>query len=42
MTLPVAPIRERLYADPEGKFIHNAVLDECRKHGEKTAIVDTS
>jgi acyl-CoA synthetase (AMP-forming)/AMP-acid ligase II len=31
-----------LYADPEGKFLHNVVLDSCNKYGEKTAIVDTS
>ena len=42
MTLPVAPIRQHLYADPEGKFIHNVVLEACRRYGEKTAIVDTS
>ena len=42
MTLPVAPTRTCLYADPEGKFVHKEVLDACRKHGEKTAIVDTS
>jgi acyl-CoA synthetase (AMP-forming)/AMP-acid ligase II len=42
MTLPATAIRYRLYDDPEGKFVHNVVLDSCRKHGEKTAIVDTS
>src|SRR5215469_1550692 len=42
MTLIAAPARTRLYADPEGKFVHNVVLEECRKRGEKTAIVDTS
>jgi len=34
--------RTRLYADPDGKFIHDVVLASCRQHGEKTAIVDTS
>ena len=42
MTLPTAPIRTGLFADPEGKFIHDVVLDSCRKHGDKIAIVDTS
>ena len=42
MTLPKAPLRTGLYANPEGKFIHNVVLDACRKHGDKIAIVDTS
>src|SRR5271165_6424869 len=35
-------IRTQLYDDPEGKFVHTAVLDSCRKHGGKIAIVDTS
>ncbi len=35
-------IRTRLYDDPEGKFVHAAVLDSCRKNGAKVAIVDTS
>jgi acyl-CoA synthetase (AMP-forming)/AMP-acid ligase II len=42
MTLRTAPLRTELYADPEGKFVHNVVLDSCRKHGEKIAIVDMS
>lgn len=42
MTLPIAQVRTGLYADPEDKFIHNVILDSCRRHGEKTAIVDTS
>jgi long-chain acyl-CoA synthetase len=42
MTLRVAPLRTRLFDDPEGKFVHNVVLDSCRKYGDKTAIVDTS
>jgi long-chain acyl-CoA synthetase len=42
MNPPPAPIRTGLYADPEGKFVHDVVLDSCRKYGEKTAIIDTS
>src|SRR5450755_2157374 len=42
MTLPKVPVRTGLYADPEGKFVHNVVLEACRQHGGKTAIVDTS
>lgn len=42
MTRPTAPLRTHLYADPEGQFLHNVILDSCRRHGEKTAIVDTS
>jgi len=42
MTLPIAPVRTHLYADPEGKFVHNVILDSCRQYGDKLAIVDTS
>src|SRR5215471_1870362 len=41
-TLPKVPVRTGLYADPEGKFLHNVVLDACQKYSDKTAIVDTS
>jgi acyl-CoA synthetase (AMP-forming)/AMP-acid ligase II len=41
-TLPKAPVRTGLYADPEGKFLHNVVLEACQKYSDKTAIVDTS
>jgi hypothetical protein len=34
--------RTRLSADPEGKFVHNVVLDCCRRHASKVAIIDTS
>ena len=34
--------RTRLYDDPDGKFIHEAVLASCRLRGEKIAIVDMS
>jgi acyl-CoA synthetase (AMP-forming)/AMP-acid ligase II len=35
-------LRTRLFADPEGKFVHDVVLDSCRHHAEKIAIIDTS
>jgi long-chain acyl-CoA synthetase len=35
-------LRDRLYADPEGLFLHDVILASCRRQGEKTAIVDTS
>src|SRR2546430_8129368 len=35
-------LRTQLYADPHNLFLHDLVLDSCRRHGEKTAIMDTS
>jgi len=35
-------LRTRLYADPSGCFIHNVVLDSCRRFAARTALVDTS
>jgi len=35
-------MRTRLFADPEGKFVPDAVLDSCRRHAGKTAIIDVS
>ncbi len=35
-------LRTKLYADPHNVFMHDAVLASCRKHPEKTALVDTS
>jgi acyl-CoA synthetase (AMP-forming)/AMP-acid ligase II len=35
-------LRTQLYADPEGQFVHNVILDSCRRHGHKTALIDTS
>jgi len=35
-------LRTRLFADPEGKFVHEVVLESCRRYGEKTAIIDAS
>ncbi len=34
--------RSTLYADPSGRFLHDLVLEACRKFPQKTAIVDTS
>jgi long-chain acyl-CoA synthetase len=35
-------LRTALYADPGNVFMHDAVLASCRRHPEKTALVDTS
>jgi acyl-CoA synthetase (AMP-forming)/AMP-acid ligase II len=35
-------LRTQLYADPNDVFVHDAVLASCRRHREKTALVDTS
>jgi len=35
-------LRTQLYADPQNVFVHDAVLASCRKHPQKTALVDTS
>jgi long-chain acyl-CoA synthetase len=42
MTPSVAGPRTQLFDDPEGKFVHDVVLDSCRRHGAKIAIIDTS
>ncbi len=34
--------RTELYADPGGLFLHNLVLESCRRNPSKTAIVDAS
>jgi long-chain acyl-CoA synthetase len=34
--------RTELYANPRGLFLHDLVLDSCRRHPNKTAVVDTS
>ncbi len=34
--------RTELYADPYGQFLHQVVLNSCRRHGPKTALVDAS
>ena len=35
-------LRTRLYAAPEGRFLHDVILESCRRAPEKTAVVDTS
>jgi acyl-CoA synthetase (AMP-forming)/AMP-acid ligase II len=42
MASPVELPRTRLFADPEGKFVHDAVLESCRRNASKLAIVDAS
>ncbi len=34
--------RTRMYDNPEGRFVHNVILDSCRQHAAKIAVVDTS
>jgi len=35
-------LRTQLYADPTGRFVHDVVLQSCRRNGDKTALIDTS
>ena len=35
-------LRTQLYADPHNLFLHDLVLDSCRRHAPKTALVDAS
>ncbi len=35
-------IRTQLYADPTGRFVHEVVLESCRRNNGKTALLDTS
>jgi long-chain acyl-CoA synthetase len=35
-------MRTQLFADPAGRFVHDVVLDSCRKNSDKTALVDSS
>ncbi|HEV2020942.1 MAG TPA: AMP-binding protein [Terriglobales bacterium] len=35
-------MRTQLHADPAGLFLHDAILDACRRFAERTAIVDAS
>jgi long-chain acyl-CoA synthetase len=35
-------LRTQLYADPTGRFVHDVVLESCRRNGGKTALSDTS
>ena len=42
MAIRPESVRTRLFADPEGRFEHDVVLESCRRHGQKAAIIDTS
>jgi long-chain acyl-CoA synthetase len=35
-------LRTELYANPHNVFVHDAILASCRRHSEKTALVDAS
>jgi long-chain acyl-CoA synthetase len=35
-------LRTRLYADPDGRFVHNVILESCLRFPRKTAIIDSS
>lgn len=35
-------LRTELYADPHNLFLHDAILDSCRRNAQKTALVDAS
>src|ERR1700674_5132985 len=35
-------LRTQLYADPTGRFVHDVVLQSCRQHASKTALIDSS
>ena len=35
-------LRTQMYADPCGHFLHDIILDSCRRYPNKTAVVDAS
>ncbi len=35
-------LRTRLLADPAGRFVHDIILQSCRRNESKTALIDTS
>src|SRR5882724_4525505 len=35
-------LRTQLYADPAGRFVHDIVLETCRRIPGKTALIDSS
>jgi long-chain acyl-CoA synthetase len=35
-------LRTQLYADPQGRFVHNVILESCVRFAHKTAIIDSS
>ncbi len=42
MAQQVKGLRTRFYDNPQGKFVHDVILDSCRQHAAKVAVVDTS
>jgi long-chain acyl-CoA synthetase len=39
---PTRMLRTQLYADPQGRFVHDAILESCRRNFRKIAIFDSS
>ena len=35
-------LRTRFYADPQGRFVHDVILESCTRFPHKTAIIDSS
>ena len=35
-------LRTQLYADPQGRFVHNVIFESCARFPHKTAIIDSS
>ncbi len=35
-------LRTHLYADPQGRFVHDVILESCARFPNKTAIIDSS
>ena len=35
-------LRTQLLADPSNRFLHDVILDSCRRHPQKIALIDTS
>ena len=35
-------LRTHLYADPQGRFVHDVILESCSRFPQKTAIIDSS
>jgi long-chain acyl-CoA synthetase len=35
-------LRTHLYADPQGRFVHDVILESCSRFAHKTAIIDSS
>lgn len=38
----VASLRTQLFADPAGRFLHDVILESCRRTPDKTALIDAS